>query len=387
MSAQELVAEPIERKIERSSFGTPAARRRQQRTSLAEALHVLALVEERDDWNDRGVDGVVQFGAETLLVQCRRLTGSMLEGLERSPEPADLLVCLDLLALASWKKSVRLTKLLTRRLANHRCPNDMEAAMPRWFLTVVEEAERAATTSEEQPERDDATVAGRASSFDIEAFYARNVALARAACRQVVRDPDAVDDIVHDVFVELLGQRTEKVDEGELSRWLQARVRGRAWRHLRTLHSHQRRTAPIAEVEEQLSSIADPTPDPGEQLVQAEQRELVEAALAGLSADDQQVLTLWMQGLDSRRLAEVLEVPLQLVHVRVHRARQRLLASLGALLVARRGPAWCEGLAGLLHEWDGRMQPVLRKRIVRHVQQCPACGNLEQLLTRPEQVL
>jgi hypothetical protein len=33
------------------------------------------------------------------------------------------------------------------------------------------------------------------------------------------------------------------------------------------------------------------------------------------------------------------------------------------------------------------MQPVLRKRIVRHVQQCPACGNLEQLLTRPEQVL
>jgi len=94
-----------------------------------------------------------------------------------------------------------------------------------------------------------------------------------------------------------------------------------------------------------------------------------------------------MQKLNRQRLAEFLEVPVALVHVRIHRARQRLLASLGALLVARHGPARCEELAGLLKDWDGRLQPVVRKRIVRHVQQCTRCGNLERLLTTPEQVL
>lgn len=73
--------------------------------------------------------------------------------------------------------------------------------------------------------------------------------------------------------------------------------------------------------------------------MQAEQQALVRAALEGLSPDDQQVLGLWMQGLGRQRLAEALEVPVALVDVRVHRARQRQLASLGALLVARQGPA------------------------------------------------
>jgi DNA-directed RNA polymerase specialized sigma24 family protein len=80
-------------------------------------------------------------------------------------------------------------------------------------------------------------------------------------------------------------------------------------------------------------------PGTEELVVQAEQQALVRAALEGLSPDDQQVLGLWMQGLGRQRLAEALEVPVALVDVRVHRARQRQLASLGALLVARQGPA------------------------------------------------
>jgi RNA polymerase sigma factor (sigma-70 family) len=373
MSAQELAAESIERKIERSSFGTPAARRSWQRTSPAVADEILAVVEDQDQWN--GYLEVLLASSQMLVVEAKRWTESASEG---SDEPAHLA------GTASWKKLVRLTKLLQTLLEaepGDRDLNDANQAVP-WVPTAASKnlARRGAT-------HDDVAGADRAYSFDVEAFYARNVALARAACRQVVRDPDAVDDIVHDVFVEVLGQQTERVDEEELSRWLQGRVRGRAWRHLRDLHSHQRRTAPIAEVGEQLGLIADPSPDPGELLVQAEQRALVHAALQGLSADDQQVLTLGMQGLTSRQLAEALEVPVQLIHVRVHRARQRLLASLGALLVARRGPAWCEELAGLLQGWDGQMQPVLRKRIVRHVQRCASCRDLEQLLTSPEQVL
>jgi hypothetical protein len=41
----------------------------------------------------------------------------------------------------------------------------------------------------------------------------------------------------------------------------------------------------------------------------------------------------------------------------------------------------------MLKYWDGHLQPLVRKRIVRHVQHCPHCGHLERLLTTPEQVL
>jgi len=128
--------------------------------------------------------------------------------------------------------------------------------------------------------------------FDLAAFYTRHMPPVRAACGRFVRDPEVVDDLVQDVFVEVLSKQLwKRLDEGQLSQWLRQRVRGVALDHLRGLHLHQRRTVPAPEDDED-SPLADPAPGPEELLVQAEQRGLVHAALEGLSTDDQQVLGL-----------------------------------------------------------------------------------------------
>jgi RNA polymerase sigma-70 factor (ECF subfamily) len=366
MSVQELAAEPIERKIERSSFGTPAARRRWQRTSPAAAQDILALVKDQDDWADRLAEA--SFHLEVLVWD----VGST------EVEPTH--------STGSWEQLLCITRLLQ----THPDDDHLNEASTTWasLKAILEWAAPPASEGSARPgvAPDDATDTEPEDLVDLAAFYTRHMPTAQAACRRLVRDPEVVDDLVQEVFVEVLSRQLWKqMGRGQLRWWLLQRVRRMALDHLRDLHRHQRRTVPIPDDED--GSLADPVPGPEELVVQAEQRALVRAALEGLSTDDQQVLGLWMQEIGRQRLAEALEVPVALVDVRVHRARQRLLASLGALLVARHGPARCNELAGMLKDWDGHLQPVVRKRIVRHIQHCPHCGHLERLLTTPEQVL
>jgi RNA polymerase sigma factor (sigma-70 family) len=363
MSVQHLAAEPIDRKIERSSFGTPAARRRWQRTSPVLAQDIVALVKNQDDWAERLAEATIQL---QLLVW--------------DPEPVH--------SRGSWEQLVGITRLLQ----THPDDDHLNEAGSTMWATVHAALEWAAPLVSREPARlglagdEEATDAQPEEGFDPAAFYIRHLPTARAACRRVVRDPEVVDDLVQDVFLEVLSEQPWKqMGEEQFRRWLLRRVRYRALDHLRAVHLRQGRTVPIADLED--GSLLDPRPGPEELAVQAEQRALVRAALEGLSTDDQQVLGLWMQGVGRRRLAEVLEVPVALVDVRVHRARQRLLASLGALLVARHSPSRCEELAVVLKGWDGHLQPVVRKRIVRHIQHCAHCQSLERLLATPEQLL
>jgi hypothetical protein len=46
---------------------------------------------------------------------------------------------------------------------------------------------------------------------------------------------------------------------------------------------------------------------------------------------------------------------------------------MGALLVARSGRGDCEALGALLEDWDGQLNVLMRKRINRHIERCPAC--------------
>jgi RNA polymerase sigma factor (sigma-70 family) len=366
MSVQQLAAEPIERKIERSSFGTPAARRRWQRTSPAAAQDILALVKDQDDWADRLAEATLQ-----LRLLCWDVGSTEVESTHST---------------GSWEQLLCITSLLQ----THPDDDHLNKSSATWasLKAILEWAAPPASEGSVGPgvAHHDATDTEPEDLVDFAAFYTRHMPTAQAACRQLVRDPEVVDDLVQDVFVEVLSQQLwKRMGRGQLRWWLLHRVRGMALDHLRDLHRHQRRTVPIPDDED--GSLADPVPGPEELVLQAEQQALVRAALEGLTTDDQQVLGLWMQGLGRQRLAEALEVPVALVDVRVHRARQRLLASLGAFLVARQGPARCDELAGMLKDWDGHLQPVVRKRIVRHVQQCPHCGHLERLLTTPEQVL
>jgi hypothetical protein len=69
----------------------------------------------------------------------------------------------------------------------------------------------------------------------------------------------------------------------------------------------------------------------------------------------------------------VLGVSRNHAHALLSRARDQLGISLGALLVARAGRADCAALNTLLEDWDGQLTVLMRKRINRHIEQCPEC--------------
>ena len=73
-------------------------------------------------------------------------------------------------------------------------------------------------------------------------------------------------------------------------------------------------------------------------------------------------------------LAAALGVTVAQSHVLVHRMRERVQRSLGALTVARMGRRDCAELAGLLGDWDGTFTVLVRKRVARHVDGCDRCA-------------
>ena len=74
-------------------------------------------------------------------------------------------------------------------------------------------------------------------------------------------------------------------------------------------------------------------------------------------------------------------------HARLSRARGRLEAAIGVLLVARAGRSACPGLADVLNGWTGRLDPLLRKRLSRHVDRCTVCTAERGRLVHPAALL
>jgi hypothetical protein len=106
--------------------------------------------------------------------------------------------------------------------------------------------------------------------------------------------------------------------------------------------------------------------------------DLIAEAAGGLSDRDRSVLELaYRHGLDGPELAEALEISPGHANKLVSRLRQTIEQSLGALLVARRAqhdPQSCAELQQILTGRDGRFTVLMRKRISRHIQSCPACA-------------
>ena len=123
------------------------------------------------------------------------------------------------------------------------------------------------------------------------------------------------------------------------------------------------------------AATGDDTTDFGDALEQAELRELVWAALAGLSPADREIVELSLRhefyGAD---LADALGVPRNQAHALTTRGRAAFETALGALLVTRSGQGSCADLAEILSSWDGELTTAIRKQVRRHVDTCPSCG-------------
>ena len=219
-----------------------------------------------------------------------------------------------------------------------------------------------------------AVLAGDRGAFA--AVYGRYADRLHDFCWSLLRDRDEAADATLDAFLVAAERLGQLRDPERLRPWLYAVARSQALRRVRA----RQRVAP----EEDMIDRPDGADGPELAAEQADLRELVWNAAAGLSVRDRAVLDLHLRhGLEGAELGEAMGVPASHAYVLLSRLRDQVERSLGALLVARLGRRDCPELASLLAGRDGRFSPLIRKRVARHVDGCDRCGERRRALASP----
>lgn len=188
----------------------------------------------------------------------------------------------------------------------------------------------------------------------------------------MLRDRHEAADAMQDVFL-IAAERMGQLREPErLKPWLYAILRNEVYRRTKK----RGRALPTDFSAMGAPELAAPTaPDAdGEALSAAELGELIRSAACGLDERDQLMLELSVrQGLQGSDLAAALGISADQSYTLVHRMRDRVERSLGALVVARAGRKDCKDLADVLQGWDGEFSVLIRKRVARHIENCETC--------------
>jgi RNA polymerase sigma factor (sigma-70 family) len=239
-----------------------------------------------------------------------------------------------------------------------------------------------------QPDRyaTDAELATAAAAGDRPAFatiYDRYANRLHDFCVGMLRDRDTAADCVQDAFCTAATKLPQLRDPDKLRPWLYSIARNEALRHQR----ERRREEPTDMLPELETNQAGPETI----AARSELAELVAEAAGGLSDRDRTILDLtYRHELDGLELAEVLGVSQSNAGTLVHRLRDTVERSLGALLVARRvhsTPETCQELAAILDGWDGQFTVLMRKRVARHIESCPACDEERGRMLTPAALL
>src|SRR6266508_128943 len=227
--------------------------------------------------------------------------------------------------------------------------------------------------------RSDAELVAAAMGGDRGAFaaiYDRYADRLHDFCWSLLRDRDEAADATQDAFLVAAERLGQLRDPKRLRPWLYAVARSQALRRARA----RQRVVP----EEEMIDRPDTAAGPERATEQADLRELVWNAAAGLSERDRALLDLHLrQGLEGAELGEAMGIPAGHAYVLLSRLRDQVERSLGALLVARLGRRDCPDLAKLLTGWDGRFSPLIRKRVARHVDDCDVCGERRRVVASP----
>jgi RNA polymerase sigma factor (sigma-70 family) len=236
------------------------------------------------------------------------------------------------------------------------------------------------------PADSDAELALASAAGDRAAFagiYDRYADRLHDFCVGMLRDRDGAADCVQDVFCIAATRLSQLRDPAKLRPWLYAIARSEA---LRRIRDRRRET-----VCDELPDSASHEPGPESMAARTELADLVSEAAGGLSDRDRSVLELaFRHGLDGPELAEALGVSPSNANTIVHRLRETVQRSLGALLVSRRArnnPAECPELATILDGWDGQFTILMRKRIARHIESCPTCDEERRRMVSPVALL
>ncbi len=186
-------------------------------------------------------------------------------------------------------------------------------------------------------------------------------------------DRHEAEDLTHDVFVVASRKLVQLREPERLKAWLFAVLRHEVYRRSGK-RSKVRATDLTAAGMPEMSATHDPNSE-GAEIERAELANFVREAAGGLGERDQLLLELSArQGLTGADLADAIGVSQQQCHVLLHRMRERVQRSIGALTVARYGRNDCPDLQALLSTWNGVFDELTRKRIAGHVDDCEICG-------------
>ena len=197
-----------------------------------------------------------------------------------------------------------------------------------------------------------------------------------------------VDDIVQETMLRVVGGIGAVREPDRLRSWVvtialrqltEARKRAGRERVLREPDLPDRADATV-DVERAVTTS---------HLIATEQRELGRAA-EWLDDTHRSVLALWwleLRGDLSRSdLAASIGEPVANAGVRLQRMREQLAVARSVVGALGRAPR-CPGLDEALGGWDGRPSPLWRKRLARHLRDCPICGEHTRALADPERLL
>jgi RNA polymerase sigma factor (sigma-70 family) len=146
------------------------------------------------------------------------------------------------------------------------------------------------------------------------------------------------------------------------------------------------------------ADLTDEVPDPGADFVDltilrlglSDQREETAQATRWLDPDDRELLALWWLEaggeLDRSEVTAALGLPPSHVAVRVARMKEQLTVARVVVRALRADPP-CADLAPAVAGWDGVPSPLWRKRLARHLRDCPRCGACQRGLIPAERLL
>jgi RNA polymerase sigma factor (sigma-70 family) len=199
-------------------------------------------------------------------------------------------------------------------------------------------------------------------------------------CHALLRDQHSAAGALHDALV-VVRQHINGLQDPERFRgWLYAVVRNECLRRL----YHPERPAERQEAPE----VEDPFLDFDERARRQEARQLVHSALSGLNGRQREAVDLELRhALEVQELAGVLGLSPEQAAEMADQAKSSLDDALAAAIIARSARGECPSVAALVDTWEWPLTPTVCRKLVRHIETCPVCGERRNRRISTERLL